>query len=101
MKQKFQRIHQVATITVAFTMLLIWIDSSSIELCDLDIDIIIEGNGPTYRMIDLEEFGDALVANERNIVKRQVALHRLQQFLDEHLHGSKDFPPTSIRPFMS
>ncbi len=71
-----------------------------VELTDLYVDIIVEGDGPTYRVIDLEEFVDALASGNIRVEELRDPLHRLQAFLDNHIHGGKDFPPACIGPFM-
>jgi len=73
---------------------------SRIELTDLYLDIIIEGNGPTYRMIDFEDFAEALADAKVAPQALRDPLQRLQRFLDNHLHGGKDFPPSCIRPYL-
>ena len=77
-----------------------WIDEDTLELDDLYIDIIVEGHGPTYRIIDLEEFADALKDQKISPAAVHNPLCRLQEFLDRHLHGGKDFPPAIIRLLM-
>ncbi len=77
------------------------VDEYLIELKDLYVDIIIEGNGPTYRVIDLEELGDALESGQIQLSEIAGPLRNLQQFLDGHVHGAKEFPPECIRPFMT
>lgn len=76
-----------------------WVDENTLELDDLYVDVIVEGDGPTYRIIDLEEMADALMNQAISIDAMHEPLHRLQQFLDNHLHGGKDFPPAVIQPF--
>jgi predicted RNA-binding protein associated with RNAse of E/G family len=78
-----------------------YINSSEIRIKDLFIDIIIEGNGPTYRMIDLEDVIKALKNKEIAIEELESPFKKLQRFLDHHLHKGKDFPPSVIRRFMS
>jgi predicted RNA-binding protein associated with RNAse of E/G family len=74
-----------------------WADENTLELDDLYVDVIVEGNGPIYRMIDLEELADALRDQKISVERIHEPLCRLQRFLDEHLHGGKDFPPEAIR----
>jgi len=76
-----------------------WITDSQIEITDLYLDIIIEGNGPIYRMIDFDDLADALTNNAVDIRILGNALRGLQNFLDSHLHFGKDFPPEIIKPF--
>lgn len=77
-----------------------YVNNSEIKVTDLYIDIIIEGNGPTYRMIDFEDVVKALMNNEIEPEQLQKPFKKLQEFLDNHLHNEKDFPPTVIRPFL-
>lgn len=77
-----------------------WADAGTLELEDLFVDVIVEGNGPTYRIIDLEELADALLDGKVSVETMHEPLHRLQRFLDDHLHGGKDFPPRAIREWM-
>lgn len=44
------------------------INGTLIKLTYLFIDVIIEGNGPTYRIIDLDEYAEAI--NKGNSVTR-------------------------------
>ncbi len=76
-----------------------WIDAHTLELDDLYVDVIVEGNGPTYRIIDLEEMADAFIEKKISVEAMHAPLHRLQRFLDKHLHGGKDFPPAALQPF--
>lgn len=76
------------------------INDAVITVTDLCLDVIIEGTGPTYRVIDLEDFADALVTGRIQADGLRDPLYKLQRFLDNHLHGGKDFPPSSIRRFV-
>jgi hypothetical protein len=76
-----------------------WVDGDTLELVDLYLDVIVEGNGPTYRMIDLDDLAEALRAGAVNGETMYAPLHGLQRFLDNHLHGGKDFPPAAVRVF--
>jgi predicted RNA-binding protein associated with RNAse of E/G family len=77
-----------------------WQDAQTLTLEDLYLDVIVEGNGPTYRMIDLEDLASALGEGKINVQRLQEPLRRLQRFLDDHLHGGKDFPPAAIKSYM-
>jgi hypothetical protein len=69
---------------------------------DLYIDVIVPTDGRHHRMLDLDEFGDAL--EEGMPIEVAVdGLRRWQRFLDAHLHrcrdpraGWTDFPPKAI-----
>jgi hypothetical protein len=72
---------------------------------DLYIDVIVPMDGRHYRMLDLDEFADALDARALNPNQAIHALRRWQQFLDRHLHATRapaatwtDFPPAAIEP---
>ena len=71
-----------------------------IHLSDRYIDIIIEEDGPTYRIIDLEELGKTIAEGKISLKETQVILEQTQTFLDRYVHGAADFPPIKIRPFM-
>jgi predicted RNA-binding protein associated with RNAse of E/G family len=77
-----------------------YINDSEIKISDLYIDIIIEGNGPTYRMIDFEDAVNALINKEIEAKDLQKPFAKLQEFLDNHLHKGNDFPPAIIKPFL-
>ena len=77
-----------------------WVDENTLLLKDLYLDIIVEGNGPTYRIIDLDDLADALMNQKISVEAIHAPLWRLQQFLDNHLHDGKDFPPAIIQPFL-
>lgn len=78
-----------------------WAGPDTLELEDLYLDVIVEGSGPTYRMIDIEELADALQSGAVSVETLHEPLRCLQRFLDDHLHGGKDFPPRVIREFIS
>jgi predicted RNA-binding protein associated with RNAse of E/G family len=73
---------------------------NAMSLRDLYVDIVIEGNGPTYRLLDLPELVDAHARDEIETSEFHYALRSLHAFVDGHLHRRKDFPPTIIRPCM-
>ncbi|MBT3273984.1 MAG: DUF402 domain-containing protein [Spirochaetales bacterium] len=76
------------------------IQDDIIELRDLLVDIIIEGDGPTYRVIDLDDLADAVENGSISPNDHGDCLRKLQRFLDKHLHAGKDFPPKIIEPYM-
>lgn len=77
-----------------------WISKNEINLKDLYLDIVIENKGTTYRMIDFDDLANALVQGLTNINELEIPLKNLQVFLDNHLHGGKDFPPSIIKSYM-
>ncbi len=72
-----------------------------IELSDLYVDLVIEGDGPTYRVIDLDDLADAVASGAISREDMDEALRRLQQFVDDHLHRGKDFPPRCMRSYIA
>jgi hypothetical protein len=72
---------------------------------DLYIDVIIPTDGRHYRMLDLDEYADAMRDGTVSLDAAIDGLQRWQRFLDRHLHAARwppgawsDFPPQSIRP---
>ncbi|MCM3781521.1 DUF402 domain-containing protein [Neobacillus mesonae] len=76
------------------------ISDHEIELTDLYIDIVVEGNGPTYRLIDLEEYADAVTEGQIDIQEMNKQLKQVQTFLENYLHRGKVFPPEQVRQLM-
>ncbi len=68
---------------------------------DLEVDVVVEGMGPTYRVIDLEVFGRRAVAGEFALGDVERVLGCLQAFLDAFLHRGGPWPPPAIAPFFS
>jgi hypothetical protein len=75
---------------------------------DFYVDVIVPVDGRHYRMLDLDELGDALSDGEVTAQEASDALRRWQRFLDTYLHEDRhptsswtDFPPASIRELMS
>lgn len=62
------------------------------------IDLVIEGHGPTYRLLDLDELAKSLETTN-DLVAAQRALLGTQRFLDAFLHRGAPFPPPAITPF--
>jgi hypothetical protein len=78
-----------------------------IEVVDRDIDVIVPPPGRPYRVVDLDEFGDAIESGEHSLADGIAGLRAFQAFLDKHLNrrdGSPgdwpDFPPKAIAPLM-
>lgn len=61
------------------------------------IDIVVEGDGPTYRIIDLEEAAEALTSGIITAQALAEVLTATQNFLDRYLHRRATFPPAAIR----
>lgn len=63
---------------------------------DRYIDVVVEGMGPTYRLLDLGEAVSVLTGTELTDT-----VDALQRFLDGNLHRGAPFPPASIRPLFA
>jgi hypothetical protein len=70
---------------------------------DLYIDVMVPTDGRHQRMLDLDEFADAIDAGIVPVQVATDALRRWQRFLDGYLHrdrdpraGWTDFPPEAI-----
>lgn len=75
---------------------------------DQYVDVIVPGDGRHYRMLDLDEFADAIEDGALAASEAVDALRRWQRFLDRHLHSEReatntwtDFPPAAIAPLMA
>ena len=71
---------------------------------DLYIDVIIPTDGRHHRMLDLDEFADAMADGTLSLQEGIDGLRRWQRFLDRYLHAGRwpqaewsDFPPASVR----
>jgi hypothetical protein len=70
---------------------------------DLYIDVMVPTDGRHQRLLDLDEFADAIDGGHVPIEVATDALRRWQRFLDQHLHRDRDptarwpdFPPKAI-----
>ncbi|WP_152365512.1 DUF402 domain-containing protein [Microlunatus speluncae] len=80
-------------------------DPTTFVLRDLFIDVMIPADARHHRMLDLDEFGDAIEGGKITVPQAVDALRRWQRFLDRHLHADRypqagwtDFPPAAIKP---
>ncbi|HEU4324169.1 MAG TPA: DUF402 domain-containing protein [Roseiflexaceae bacterium] len=71
---------------------------------DLYIDVMVPTDGRHYRMLDLDEYADAIADGTIGVEQAIDGLRRWQRFLERYLHASRwpqpgwtDFPPQSIR----
>lgn len=71
---------------------------------DLYIDVIVPTDGRHYRMLDLNEYADAMADGALELDDAIDGLRRWQRFLDTYLHSGRwpsptwsDFPPRAIR----
>lgn len=70
---------------------------------DLYIDVMVPTDGRHQRMLDLDEYADAIEAGSLPVDIAVDGLRRWQAFLDRHLHADRDprehwtdFPPRAI-----
>lgn len=70
---------------------------------DLYVDVMVPVDGRHQRLLDLDEFADAIEDGTLPVPDAIDGLRRWQQFLDRHLHASRDpiadwtdFPPARI-----
>jgi hypothetical protein len=68
---------------------------------DREIDVIVEPDCQTYRVIDLNDFADAIADGRLTAEPACRTLDALQVFLDEYLHGGGKFPPAEIARFLA
>lgn len=65
---------------------------------DMALDVVVEGFGPTYRMLDLDDLGRRLLTGEFTPCQVSSVLSRAQAFLDRYLHRGAPWPPPEVRP---
>ncbi|MCX5758007.1 MAG: hypothetical protein NTU83_05800, partial [Candidatus Hydrogenedentes bacterium] len=66
------------------------------QVVDREIDIIVEHDLQTYRLIDLNDYGEAIADGRLSLDDARRLLIALQAFLDKYLHGGGLFPPAEI-----
>jgi len=76
----------------------------SVTVRDLYIDVLVPTDGRHQRLLDLDEFADAVDAGRLDTGTAADGLRRWQCFLDRHLHAARDpqdgwtdFPPLRLR----
>lgn len=77
---------------------------NSIIIRDLYLDVMVPTDGRHHRLLDLDEFADAIEGRQLDIDTAVDGLRRWQRFLDNHLHAARDpqdqwtdFPPRRLR----
>jgi hypothetical protein len=72
---------------------------------DLYLDVIVPTDGRHQRLLDLDEYADAIDDETLSVADAVDGLRRWQAFLDRHLHADRDpsggwtdFPPKAIGP---
>ncbi|MGW6932143.1 DUF402 domain-containing protein [Lentzea sp. NPDC054927] len=75
---------------------------------DLYADVVVPVDGRHQRMLDLDEYADAIESGELSVVDAIDGLRRWQRFLDLHLHSEReprgewtDFPPRRLNALMA
>ncbi len=86
---------------------LVEISESGTHLTVMDhyLDVIVPPAGHSYRLLDMDEFGDALANGQLSQQQAITGLRNFQRFLDTHLNRRHDvtlawpdFPPAAIEP---
>jgi predicted RNA-binding protein associated with RNAse of E/G family len=74
--------------------------NDSLVLRDVYLDMVVEGMGPTYRIVDADELAEAFGKGHISSEQMCRILKNLQTFVDDHLHRDiNNFPPKSVLPF--
>ena len=83
-------------------------DGNRLWFRDLWVDVMVPTDGRHYRMLDLDEYADAIDAHDMPLDVALDGLRRWQRFLDEFLHRDRDpraawtdFPPSVISELAS
>lgn len=70
---------------------------------DLYVDVIVPTDTRHYRLLDVDEYADAMLNGTLSLEEAADGLRRWQKFLDRYLHNGRwpsaewfDFPPASI-----
>jgi hypothetical protein len=76
---------------------------NSIIVRDLYLDVMVPTDGRHHRLLDLDEFADAIEGGQLDVDTAVDGLRRWQRFLDNHLHAARDphghwtdFPPRRL-----
>jgi hypothetical protein len=79
-------------------------EEDRITVRDLYIDVIVPNDHRHQRILDLDEYGDAIEAGQLDLATAVDGLRRWQWFLDRHLHERRDpaaewtdFPPKRLQ----
>lgn len=80
------------------------VGQDSVVVRDLYLDVVVPVDGRHQRLLDLDEYADAIEARQLDVVTAVDGMRRWQRFLDRHLHSSRepqgmwtDFPPARLR----
>jgi hypothetical protein len=87
-----------------FDLVHVTAEQDTITVRDLYIDVLVPTDGRHQRLLDLDEFADAIEAGQLDAGTAVDGLRRWQGFLDRHLHAPRDpqaqwtdFPPRRLR----
>lgn len=76
-------------------------DTPGYKVTDAYLDLVVEGMGPTYRILDLHQLADAMRSGELTVDAATSALDRVNRFIESYLHRGAPFPPPQIRPWFA
>jgi hypothetical protein len=79
-------------------------EQEKVVVRDLYLDVLVPTDGRHQRLLDLDEYADAIEAGQLDLPTAIDGLRRWQRFLDCHLHAARDphdtwtdFPPRRLR----
>jgi hypothetical protein len=79
-----------------------------VRVDDLWIDVVVGPPDHPYRVLDLDEYGQALAAGDLGVADAADGLARLQRFLDRRLNRRHDveqrwvdFPPAAVQDLLT
>jgi hypothetical protein len=76
-------------------------DQRLYTVTDRYIDVVVQDMGPTYRMLDLDEAGEALLSGDLTPRQLATAMKAAQRFIDRYLHRGRTFPPPQMSPWFA
>jgi len=82
-------------------------DGEMCSVMDQYLDVVVGPPDQPYRVLEMDEFGDAIASGELTGEQSVEGLRKFQRFIDTHLnrlgdsaHAWPDFPPRAIRPLV-
>jgi hypothetical protein len=70
------------------------------QVHDREIDIYVQDDLRTYRVVDMDEFAEAVAAGKISPSDACRLLVDTQRFLDHYLHRENEFPPKEITKWL-
>jgi len=70
------------------------------SVVDREVDILVDRDRQTYRVIDLDDLGDEIAAGRIASEQARRTLRSTQEFLDRYVHGGGRFPPSALVPIL-